>query len=301
MSAVFERILAHEDATFRRAVVCALTGDAAGLGALLDAHPDLARARSRSPHHATLLHYVAANGIEDALQVSPLQAPDVARVLIAAGSEVDALCDTYGGGTLQTTLNLLVSSVHPAAAGVMTALVDVLCESGANVNGVADDGSPLATALAFGYPQAVGALVRRGGRTDNIVFAAAAGRLADVQAYFEGNGWIKADVGRCRIDWFKMSDDPRVAADQALVYAAMCGQQAVVVFLLDRGVSVDAAPPGSHVTATPLHTAAWQGDEAMVRLLLDRGADKAMKDRRHGATPRAWAEHAGHDSLARLL
>jgi hypothetical protein len=48
---------------------------------------------------------------------------------------------------------------------------------------------------------------------------------------------------------------PTVAAEQALVFACMCGQIKVVRLLLDRGVSVNANPPGSRWTATALHTA----------------------------------------------
>jgi len=42
----------------------------------------------------------------------------VARFLLEAGAEVDALGNTYGGDKHQTTMNLLVSSTHPAEAGL---------------------------------------------------------------------------------------------------------------------------------------------------------------------------------------
>ena len=120
---------------FDEAVEAIITGNAAALTKLLVAHPDLIKARSRSDHKATLLHYVAANGVEDELQKSPKNAAEIARILIEAGAEVDALAETYGGGTNQTTLCLLVSSIHPAAAGVQPALVQVLCDAGAAVDG----------------------------------------------------------------------------------------------------------------------------------------------------------------------
>jgi hypothetical protein len=49
-----------------------------------------------------------------------------------------------------------------------------------------------------------------------------------------------------------------ITAEQALVFASMRGQTDVVRLLLDRGVNANASPPGSHWTATPLHTAAIQ-------------------------------------------
>lgn len=67
-------------------------------------HALLARARSARVHHATLLHYGAANGVEDFRQQSTPNAVTVARRLLEAGAKVDALADTYDGGWWQTTM-----------------------------------------------------------------------------------------------------------------------------------------------------------------------------------------------------
>src|SRR4051812_22323509 len=56
---------------FERAVDAIVAGDAATLQTLLRAHPRLVRARSTRDHRSTLLHYVAANGIEDFRQRTP--------------------------------------------------------------------------------------------------------------------------------------------------------------------------------------------------------------------------------------
>src|SRR5689334_12527045 len=101
-------------AHFEAAADAVIAGDLRTLEAALAAEPALVTARSARPHRATLLHYVAANGVEDERQVTPPNAVRVAEVLLAAGAEVDALAETYGGGPAQTTLNLLVSSCHPA-------------------------------------------------------------------------------------------------------------------------------------------------------------------------------------------
>ena len=82
-------------------------------------------------HRATLLHYVAANGVEGYRQRTPANAVDVARVLLDAGAAPDSLAQLYGGDC--TTMTLLVSSSHPARAGVQVALVDVLVDYGASV------------------------------------------------------------------------------------------------------------------------------------------------------------------------
>ena len=50
----------------------------------------------------------------------------------------------------------------------------------------------------------------------------------------------------------------------------------------------------------PLQWAACQGHEAVVRLLLERGADIEAKDR-DGRTPLQWAMRNGHEAVVRLL
>jgi ankyrin repeat protein len=47
------------------------------------------------------------------------------------------------------------------------------------------------------------------------------------------------------------------------------------------------------VPATPLHTAAWQGDVAAIRELVKNGADVNVTDDA-GATPLYWAARGGH-------
>src|SRR5260370_42585844 len=86
-------ILFPETPVFARAVRAIITGDAAALRGELVAAPELVRARSVSAHHATLLHYVSANGIESELQRPVVNADEIAALLIAAGAEGDA-----GGG-----------------------------------------------------------------------------------------------------------------------------------------------------------------------------------------------------------
>src|SRR5262249_55543507 len=49
---------------FEAAVEAVVAGDVAALRSILAEHPELVLARSSRRHHATLLHYVAANGVE---------------------------------------------------------------------------------------------------------------------------------------------------------------------------------------------------------------------------------------------
>src|SRR4029453_7538405 len=147
---------------FENAADAVVNGDLETLRSLVQRTPELIRAHSTRVHHATLLHYVAANGVEDFRQKTPKNAVEIGRFLLESGAEVDALADTYGADWWQTTMNLLVSSTHPADAGLQPSLVELLADFGAAVNGLRDDESPLLTALDFGYIEAAEALVRRG-------------------------------------------------------------------------------------------------------------------------------------------
>lgn len=294
-----EAILAVERPAFARAVRAIITGDVGGLAAELAAEPALVSARSAATHRATLLHYVSANGIEEELQ-SPVPNGDaIAAILLAAGAEVDAQCGA-AEAAWSTTLGLVASSDHPQEAGTGGRLAALLCSAGAAVDGPAGDGSPLATSLVFATLDCAEVLLARGARTDNPIFAAAAGRIAWLRAWLDGS---EVNTGPPLPTFLPLASDRRVAAEQALVFAAMCGQTEVVQFLLDRGVDIHSSPPGSHWTATALHAAAGQGQTVVVDLLLRRGADWSRKDERHRSTPAVWTEHARppRRALARVV
>ena len=84
--------------------------------------------------------------------------------------------------------------------------------------------------------------------------------------------------------------DPAVARLDAVMMAAVdFRHHALVGWLLERGANVNArAEWGSRHTA--LHSAAWNGDLEMVRLLVRAGADRAARDEEHDGTALGWAE-----------
>src|SRR6202040_1724508 len=97
---------------FESAVEAVVDGDLAGLEDALRRHPALVGARSSRVccfdppvHRATLLHYVAANGVEAYRQKTPPNAVEIARTLLRAGAEPDALADMYGADC--TTMSML--------------------------------------------------------------------------------------------------------------------------------------------------------------------------------------------------
>jgi len=269
------------DSKFETAADAMITGDVATLARLLAESPELVHARSARAHRATLLHYVAANGVEDERQKSPKNAVEIAKTLLTAGAEVDALAEMYGGG--HTTMAMLVSSEHPAKAGVQDALVDTLLDFGSAIEGVGTGAwkPPLLTALAFGHRSAAETLARRGARTDALPAAAGLGRLADA------------------IRLLPTADAQRYCA---LALATQYGNVEIVRLLLDAGEDPNRYnPPGNHAHSTPMHQAACYGHAAVVRLLVERRARLDIKDTIYQATPFDWAQHAGQTEIAAYL
>lgn len=112
------------DPQFEQAVEAVVQGDLETLRSLLAANSELARARSNFGHRATLLNYLAANGVETRRQKSPYEAAAIARLLIDSGADVRARARVYGGEF--DTLALLETSAHPTEAGTRDALADLL-------------------------------------------------------------------------------------------------------------------------------------------------------------------------------
>jgi hypothetical protein len=117
------------DPIFESAVDTLLNGDVEKLRSLLSSDPSLINQRSRFGHRSTLLHYVGSNGVETYRQKVPLNLAEITRLLIDAGADVNATANMYGGGS--TALALLVTSDHPAKAGVTGEVLKVLVDAGA--------------------------------------------------------------------------------------------------------------------------------------------------------------------------
>jgi ankyrin repeat protein len=84
-----------------------------------------------------------------------------------------------------------------------------------------------------------------------------------------------------------------------LMVGSYFGHEAVVKLLLEKGAEVDSKD--SKHGWTPLWWAAGNGHEAVVRLLLEKGADVDSKDSRDGRTPLSWAARNGREAVMRLL
>jgi ankyrin repeat protein len=86
-----------------------------------------------------------------------------------------------------------------------------------------------------------------------------------------------------------VEQDAGVARQAAVMMAAVdFRHHEMVEWLIARGASVNArAEAQSRHTA--LHSASWNGDLKMVKLLVSAGADTAALDEQYRGTPRGWA------------
>ena len=240
---------------FEEAVDAVISGDIETLKSLLRREPSLIRMRSSRAHGAMLIHYVAANGVEDERQRTSANAVDVANVLIDAGAEIDATFLDGGSGT--TPLVSLVTSFHPHKSGVAAELVRVFVKAGARVDGIKGDGEPLRLALGFEYPESVQALLNCGAKIMNVEIAAGLGELELVEKFVN-----EGDISRRELE-------------EAFWCACKYGQTEVVECLLKCGVDIDA---GGGANNTGLMLASQRGRRDTVEMLLGYGASVELKN-----------------------
>ena len=91
-----------------------------------------------------------------------------------------------------------------------------------------------------------------------------------------------------------------------IVRAAAQSSGTVVEQLIRLGASADVRDHESTSVDqtsgyTPLHAAAFHGNEAAVRVLLKHGADINAREEKYGSTPAGWANYAGHRHIRDLI
>jgi hypothetical protein len=253
-----------EDPVFRRAVDLIDAGDADGLRAHLKQHPKLARQHvvfegMNYFHNPSLLEFIAENPIRHGKMPENIVA--VTEVILESG--LNAKTDQ---AALNTTLALVATGSVPDASGKQHALIDLLCDWGA------DPGSAIQAAVLHGGVRAVQILMQRGAKVDLAV--AALGSVENFRHLLS-----VASPGERHL---------------ALAVASQYCRVEIVRMLLDAGEDPNRYHPiGGHSHCTPLHQAAGYGTLELVKLLVERGARVDMKDVLWKGTPADWAHHVG--------
>jgi len=276
---------------FNDAVTAIDTGDIAKLDRLLTQYPELTKARTNlDPPYgyftgATLLHYVAWNPGRRA--VVPANVVDIARLLLDRGADPDAVTLSISAGT---TLGLIITSYSASKANVSGPLIDLLVERGATLE--LHDSAPvipgwgrrniLDVALSNHAHRAAEKLVELGAKVD-VCSAAALGRMDLLRAAFDDNGRLRERPYRRGA---QLSE--RDAIGLALLFAYVNKHPAAVDFLLEKDGNWNMTGVNN---GTALHRAAWDGDLAMVKRLVAKGADMSNRDNPFNSTPLSWAQH----------
>jgi len=283
------------------------TGETAAIRGLLEAMPSLVNAHGPHPYwggRPQPLHMAVEGGHRDLVELL-----------------LDAGADPTGDNGPYDHWSPLMLAMHPGrddlrdlliARGARVALVEALMmgddkrvealtADGRLPSVVPNNGSLLAfarTTVAIDRLLALGASPDVADKWDTTP-AAALSRLGDrgveLVEHLAARGVKAAPEEYARLgdlDRLKTlaEADPSIATRDTVMTAAVGSRRhAVVEWLLTRG-----ANPNARSTVesrhTALHSAAWNGDLPMARLLVDAGADLEARDAQYDAPPHGWAE-----------
>ncbi|HEX7184223.1 MAG TPA: ankyrin repeat domain-containing protein [Thermoanaerobaculia bacterium] len=168
-----------------------------------------------------------------------------------------------------------------AAFGRAPAIVELLLAHGAEVDKPRADGRTAYGLAVRADNAAVADLLRQRG--------ADPGKATPVDELL--GACLRADAAAART---LLARHPGLPAEltpedrQALLLAVEEGREASVRLMAELGFGLDWEGPWG---GTPLHHAAWRGNVAMVRLLLELGAPVNVRDRQFGSSPLGWAGH----------
>jgi ankyrin repeat protein len=97
------------------------------------------------------------------------------------------------------------------------------------------------------------------------------------------------------------SESPELVDAGVLHFMARRNDLPAVRWLLARGADVNLRRPYWEAEVTPLHLAASQGHTDLIRVLLDAGADRGVRDSRYDSDSLGWAEFFGQSESAEIL
>jgi ankyrin repeat protein len=182
-------------------------------------------------------------------------------------------------------------------ANVSGPLIDLLLAYGATLDlGTSQSVIPdwgtqniLDTALSNHAPRAAEKLIALGAEPD-VCIAAALGRMDLLERSFAAHGHLRARPNRHGV---QLSEADAIGL--ALLFAYVNGRAEAVKFLLEKDGNWNMIGVNN---GTALHRAAWDGDLAMVKRLVAKGADMSNRDNPFSSTPLSWAQHNNQQAVA---
>jgi peptide-methionine (S)-S-oxide reductase len=273
------------DVLFREAVSAIDAGDVAALDQQLATHPNLARERLDSPGpwlrdkvgdalegffaRPFLLWFVAEDPVRNGKL--PANITQVAGTIIGAARRhnVDNLQEQ-----LDYTLRLVCWSWITRECGVQIALIDVLVDAGASVDGHDLYGSRYGTnsdAAIYNRNFAAAERLLEHGATVTLTTALCLGRWVDFERL----------VATASLD----------EKQDAFVQAAMGGNAEALRRMLALGINPTTISARNQSHGTALHHAVYSASLDAVRVLVEAGADLNRRDTIYDATPLGWAKY----------
>ncbi len=196
-------------------------------------------------------------GIAGATPLMRANSAEVARLLLAAGADVNAVTDPNKAG-IPAGSTALMAAVREGLAEV----VEVLLSAHADMN-LCDEGGRNALMLAaLADKSAIVHLLREAGANVGLVEASVLGDTAHVTRLLAAEADLNAEQ-----------------TGNALGWAALGGHAAIVSLLLDNGAPIDASDATG---TTALMKAAQYKRMAVMRLLSARRADPNVRSHRGG-------------------
>jgi hypothetical protein len=262
------------DALFQRAVSAIDAGDAAVLSRYLEEHPELACVRLEEPggwlresvgealdgffERPFLLWFVAEDPVRN--DRLPSNIVEMAEIIITAARRQ---CENIKE-QVDYALQLVAWSWVAAREGVQVSLIDALVESGADLNGSAEN------ALVNGHLEAAAHLVGRGAPL-SLATAALLGHWSDFAELA-----VSANVADMQF---------------ALTLAALRGDAEAVRQLIRIDADPNVVSHDLYSHALPLHHAVSSCSLEAVKELVVSGARLDVRDSLHEGTPLDWAEY----------
>ena len=253
------------DSTFRAAIKAIDDGDLTSLTILLDTQPHIITEPVHFPdggyfEYPYLLYFIADNPIRNGRL--PANVIDILERLLNALSHPGV---SNAKEQLDYTLGLVATGRTPKESGHQIGMMEMLVKAGATpANSLG--------ALAQHNIEAALWLEEQTGR-HSLAVAVCTGQSKEAEQLIE-----------------TASEQEKTTA---LIAAAYYANDAMVKWLISRGVDVNAIPErnGFHHHATALHQAVAAPSLSIVKMLAEAGASLVVEDAVYDGTPYDWAVH----------